>query len=183
MKPELLEPRRVRTPRGPYGWVDLRVITQGTLERLSGDARVTYLFLCAVGNSQGLSFWGHTRIERILGLNGVALRAALQELQEGDLIVRAERIVQVLPLPEAATARPDYPVIGTRLRPAQAHTPHESVVVSDALVRSFEEEAGRRLRRITGRDPLASAVQALARSLALDQALALPLAAGGGRHG
>ena len=57
MKLQPLEPRRMRRPRGAYGWVDMRAVTEGHLERLGTQTALTYLFLCTVGDTAGLSFW------------------------------------------------------------------------------------------------------------------------------
>jgi hypothetical protein len=101
MRTELLEPRRVRYPKGAYGWVELKVVTSGRLEQLGSEAALTYLFLCTVGNMLGLSFWSRPRMARTLGLSLEAVEIAIRRLREGDLIATNGRVVQILPL-EAA---------------------------------------------------------------------------------
>lgn len=98
MRLQPLEPRRVRRPRGAWGWVDLRVVTQGYLEKVGTAASLLYLFLCTVGDTAGLSFWSRTRIGRILGLDDEMIQVAFDKLVAADLIARQGQVVQVLPL-------------------------------------------------------------------------------------
>src|SRR5579863_8773160 len=99
MRVQPLEPRRVRYPRGAYGWVDLKVVTSGVLEEVGPDAAFTYLFLCAVGNMQGVSFWSRQRMAQTLGLSPDSVEVAIQKLRERDLVAANGKAVQVLPLP------------------------------------------------------------------------------------
>lgn len=98
MRLQPLEPRRVRRPRRAWGWVDLRVVTQGHLEEVGTAASLLYLFLCAVGDTAGLSFWSRARIGRILGLDEEVIHDAFDKLVVADLIARQGQVVQVLPL-------------------------------------------------------------------------------------
>lgn len=177
MRLELLEPRRVRHPRGAYGWVDLRVVTGGFLERLDPAVALTYLFLCAVGNMLGLSFWGIRRMGGVLHLDGATVKQALETLVAAGLIAWNGRVVQVLPLPEAPVPRADQPPAchqGDSSRREAAPSETATPVVkggTPAKVREFEAEAREHLRRFLGRrGPSESVVRAVAKGLALEAA-------------
>lgn len=178
MRIEPIEPRRVRFPRGAYGWVDLKIVTGGYLERLGPETSLTYLFLCAVGNVQGISFWSRQRMAKSMGLSSEAVAAALGRLQDEDLIAFNGRVVQVLPLAAATPATP--PASDAPLSPSpapspvavccpsvQAPPPAESVV-DEGSIRACEPEALRALAGILGdRTFNPVVVRALAKSIAL----------------
>ena len=69
MRVEPLEPRRIRYPKGAYGWVELRMVTDGHLQALDPSCALVYLFLCTVGNREGISFWSRSRTARTLNLS------------------------------------------------------------------------------------------------------------------
>lgn len=178
MKLQPLEPRRVRRPRGAWGWVDLRAVTQGHLEKVGTSAALTYLFLCSVGDTAGLSFWGHERMARVLGLDKEAIHQALDRLVATDLIARQGQIVQVLPIPDqTAVARallqepPSRSADTTRALPGSIASPGEpepSIPIDETEVRSHLQQARAQMARFLGRRlPSESALLALARSLAL----------------
>lgn len=172
MRVEPLEPRRIRYPKGAYGWVDLRIVTEGYLQALDPSSALTYLFLCTVGNREGISFWSRSRMARTLNLSPEAVDASLRALAGAGLIAVTERVVQVLPVPArgasqpAAPPPPTPPPITAPPSSTQAHRePNEAEIL--------DHEAGARARiaRFYGtRKPSADVVRALARSLALEDA-------------
>jgi hypothetical protein len=172
MRVEPLEPGHIRRPRGPYGWVDLRAITDGHLEPLGTEAALVYLFCCAVANAEGISFWGRDRIGRVVGLPPEQITAALQKLRRACLIVYRERIVQVLPVPNrpvesspAPVARDSTPRQGEAGRNGPAAT--EEPPPTEEEIHGQEPEARARLSRVLGQEaPLSSVVRALASDLA-----------------
>lgn len=171
MRAEPLEPRRIRHPKGAYGWIDLRIVTEGHLQALDGGAALVYLFLCAVGNSDGISFWGRPRIARTLNLPLETIDAALRALVAADLIAATERIVQVLPVPtrsesQSPPARPATPVQTTAT--SFSPRPPPQIDLSEDEIRAHEGEARVQIARICGtHKPSAGVVRALAKSLAL----------------
>lgn len=177
MRMELLEPRRVRRPRGPYGWVELKVVTGGFLERLASNEALTYLFLCTVGNALGLSFWSTNRIGRILHLQTATVTDALEALVTAGLIAWNGRVVQVLPLPsEGVQSGTDRHPLEQRKRPIASvassgndqldQNEHVDIAVASAL----EPEAREQLGRFLGtRQPSVAVVQAVAKGLARQQ--------------
>lgn len=185
MRVEPLEPRRVRYPKGAYGWTDLRIVTEGHLRGLGPEAALVYLFLCTVGNRAGISFWSRARIAQMLNLTPVQIDTALARLIAADLIAANDRVVQVLPVPDACRRHQgahdgtQQSVEGRSASKVQSHPSmpmqpireFEEPVVSDDEIRAQEPQARARIARFYGsREPSASAVHALARSLALKDA-------------
>jgi len=172
MRVEPLEPRRIRSPKGAYGWIDLRIVTGGYLEALGPTAALTYLFLCTVGNREGLSFWSRSRMARTLNLPLETVDAALQHLRSADLIAATERIVQVLPLPAPGTDPPispptDRPSSTASSSPAETQA-NTQVEVSEDEIHAQEPMARAAIARFYGaREPKQSVLRGLARSLAL----------------
>jgi hypothetical protein len=166
----------------------MRAITQGHLEKVGSAAALTYLFLCSVGDTAGLSFWSHERVSHVLGLDVKVIQEALNKLVTADLIARQGQIIQVLPIPTvttpvvvpdhrssprsiisispggAARATTTQPVVV----PEEPRSPtHQPELTADS-VRACEGQAREQIARFNGqREPSASVVQALARSLAL----------------
>lgn len=171
MRTEPLEPRRVRYPKGAYGWVDLRIVTGGYLEALGPPAALTYLFLCSVGNREGMSFWSRPRMARTLNLPLEAIDAALQLLCSTGLIAATERVVQVLPVPDSTSAPTSTPRASRPTSPpGSAHpSPTEPPAdVSEDEIRAQEPTARATIARFYGsQEPRASVIRGLARSLAL----------------
>ena len=178
MRVQPLEPRRVRYPRGAYGWVDLKVVTGGVLEEVGSDAAFTYLFLCAVGNRDGMSFWSRHRMAQILGLSPDAAEQAIRKLQERDLIAANGKVIQVLSLPALAGPSGELPADRAGIagaapyaasHPASIPTDNADVVVAldETEIRHHEAEARRRLAKITSR-VCSERVRQVARALALE---------------
>lgn len=172
MRVEPLEPRRVRYPKGAYGWAEQKIVTDGHIQALGCTPALVYLFLCTVGNREGISFWGRPRMARTLNLSGDAIDEALEALVAADLIAATDRIVQVLPVPTRSAGQPVVPPT-TPMAPAMTTTltcppvePHREP--SEDEIRAREGEARVSLARFCGRrEPSAGAVRALAKSLAL----------------
>lgn len=170
MRVEPLEPRRIRYPKGAYGWVELRMVTDGHLQALDPSCALVYLFLCTVGNREGISFWSRSRTARTLNLSLETVGAALRTLAAADLIAATERIVQVLPVPVRGASQTAAPQATTPL--PTAVSPPSTRAHRDPTeeeTRAHEPRARAQIARFMGtREPSAGAVRALARSLALE---------------
>lgn len=169
MRVEPLEPRRIRYPQGAYGWVDLRIVTEGHLQALDSSSALTYLFLCVVGNREGVSFWSRSRMARTLNLSQETVDATLRALAGAGLVAATERIVQVLPVPVLGASQPGAPEtttpLPTAVSPASASAHRDP---SEQEILDHEAEARARIARFNGtRKASAGVVRALARSLAL----------------
>lgn len=176
MRLQPLEPTRVRYPRGAYGWVDLKVVTGGFLERLAKNDALTYLFLCAVGNCQGISFWSPQRMAKTLGLTSDDIHTALERLERDDLIATKGRVVQVLSLPNPAStpvgtstsvrmAGPGVPAATSGATGEPEKLPDQPM--DEASIRAFEPQARAQLAQVFGqREVNPSVMRAVATSLA-----------------
>ena len=182
MRTEPLEPRRVRYPKGAYGWVDLRIVTEGHLIGLGQEAALMYLFLCTVGNRAGISFWSRVRIAQVLHLTPVEIDNAVMRLIAAGLIAANERVFQVLPVPDgcrrhlgardgtqqSGEGRLDGKAVSHSTTQPQRVPELVEPAVSEDEIRAHEARARAQIARFYGtREPSASAVHALARSLAL----------------
>lgn len=170
MRVEPLEPRRIRYPTGAYGWVELRMVTEGHLQALDPCCALVYLFLCTVGNREGISFWSRSRMARTLNLSLEAVDAAVRTLAAADLIAATERIVQVLPIPARGASQAAAPQATTPLPPAAS--PPSTRAHRDPTeeeIRAHEPGARAQIARFLGtREPSAGVVRALALCLALE---------------
>jgi len=109
---------------------------------------------------------------RMLNLPLQTVEAALLALAAADLIVATERIVQVLPVPARDAGQPDP--AQSKTSPAKRPVPVLKAQplrhVSEDEIRAYEPEARARIARFYGtREPSASGVWALARSIALKE--------------
>lgn len=90
---------RIRCIRGGFGWVDHRFVRDHYVERCSCVALAVYLFLIAVSDADGVSYWGDSAICDRLRIGKAELKHARAELEADDLIAYEKPIWQVLQLP------------------------------------------------------------------------------------
>jgi hypothetical protein len=95
----LLFPDRVRKIEGSFSWIDHRFITEGFLRDLSTLEILLYLFLVAVSDRNGLSFYHDDRIATLLKIDLPALGRAREGLIRRSLIAYESPLYQVLSLP------------------------------------------------------------------------------------
>jgi hypothetical protein len=97
---ELLVPDRVRRPpREGWSWVDRRFLREHAA-RLSHEAITLYLFLAAISDQRGLSFYSDTSTAIRLRMSEQAVVAARDELTAEDLVAYRSPLTQVLSLPQ-----------------------------------------------------------------------------------
>jgi hypothetical protein len=100
----LVTQRLRRPPATGWSWLDRRFLREHG-DYLSREAVLLYLFLTAVADRHGLSFYSdHTLCSR-LRLSQPALEQARQELLDRDLIAHQLPLVQVLSLPTPSIHR------------------------------------------------------------------------------
>ena len=105
----ILIPQRLRRPpRAGWSWVDRRFLREHG-DHLSRDAILLYLFLAAVADRHGLSFYSDNTLGSRLRLSLSALAQAREELLCRDLIAQQLPLVQVLSLPEPSVQRRPEP--------------------------------------------------------------------------
>lgn len=101
----VLVPERLRRPPATgFSWVDRRFLPEHAAA-LSREALVLYLFLAAVSDKDGLSFWSDVRAASSLRCSEAALASARDELVQRDLVAYACPLTQVLALPAPRVAR------------------------------------------------------------------------------
>jgi len=95
----LLCPDRIRKIEGSFSWIDHRFITGGFLQDLSTIEILLYLFLVAVSDRNGLSFYHDDRIASLLKIDLPALGRARDGLVRRSLLAYYSPLYQVLSLP------------------------------------------------------------------------------------
>ena len=101
VKKEPIDPEHVRSvPREGFSWIDRRFVREGFMEHLPREAILLYLFLVAVSDARGLSFYADPTVARILKLNQEELTQARARLVSARLILYRYPLYQVLPLPQ-----------------------------------------------------------------------------------
>jgi len=94
-----------RPPREGFSWIDRRFLRVHA-KRLSPEAIFLYLFLAAVSDQFGLSFYADATVAALLGLDVRTIARARDELIGHDLVAYRYPLSQVLSLPgEACGAR------------------------------------------------------------------------------
>jgi hypothetical protein len=106
----LVAPRLRKPPATGWSWLDRRFLREHG-DYLSREAVLLYLFLAAVADRHGLSFYSDPTLCSRLRLSQPALEQARQELLDRDLIAHQLPLVQVLSLPT--------PTIRRRAEPGQ----------------------------------------------------------------
>src|ERR1700692_1892523 len=100
----LVAERLRRPPATGWSWVDRRFLREHG-DQLSREAMLLYLFLAAVADRHGLSFYSHHTLTSRLRLAPQVLEQARQELLGRDLIAHQLPLVQVLSLPAPGVSR------------------------------------------------------------------------------
>jgi hypothetical protein len=121
----ILVAQRLRKPPATgWSWVDRRFLREHG-DYLSREAMLLYLFLAAVADRHGLSFYSDTTLASRLRLAQSVLEKAREELLDRDLIAHQLPLVQVLSLPSPGVSRRPEPgqglmLLGEVLRQAAA---------------------------------------------------------------
>jgi len=110
----LVGERLRRPPATGWSWVDRRFLREQG-DYLSREAVLLYLFLAAVADRHGLSFYSDHTLTSRLRLAPQVLQAARQELLDRDLIAYQLPLVQVLSLPAPVVSRRALPGQGLML--------------------------------------------------------------------
>jgi hypothetical protein len=110
----LVADRLRRPPVTGWSWVDRRFLREHG-DYLSREAILLYLFLAAVADRHGLSFYSDHALASRLRLSQSALEKAREELLDRDLIAHQLPLVQVLSLPSPGIRRRPEPGQGLML--------------------------------------------------------------------
>lgn len=95
----LIHPDRLRRIPNSFSWLDRRFLSDGYLERLSGEAALLYFFLAMVSDRNGVSFYGDRRTSKLLQMTCARLDCVRGELIQEGLIAYRPPFYQVLALP------------------------------------------------------------------------------------
>lgn len=108
MKPKRIpDPSRVRRCPKQFSWIDHRLVRLGHVRGRSPHALALYLVLVAVGDADGVSWYGDERLGLELSLSVGTVRELREELTDAGLIAYARPFYQVLALiDEPATLLP-----------------------------------------------------------------------------
>jgi len=105
----ILVPQRLRRPPATgWSWLDRRFLREHG-DYLSREAVLLYLFLAAVADRHGLSFYSDNALTSRLRLAQPVLERARQQLLDRDLIAHQLPFVQVLALPTPGVSRRPQP--------------------------------------------------------------------------
>lgn len=104
----LVAQRLRRPPATGWSWIDRRFLREHG-DYLSREAVLLYLFLAAVADRHGLSFYSDHTLTSRLQLSQPVLERARQELLDRDLIAHQLPLVQVLSLPTPSVSRRPQP--------------------------------------------------------------------------
>jgi len=102
---ELIEPGLRRRIPEHFTWVDHRLVREGYIRKCSIKSLGFYLFLLAVSDAEGLSYYGDKRISLELGISEDSVSELRRELISARLIVYKEAIYQLLDLQEVRQAQ------------------------------------------------------------------------------
>jgi hypothetical protein len=86
-----------------FSWIDHRIVRERHIERLTHPAAALYLFLVAVSNAEGLSWYGDESIMNRLSMNKDLLHEARVNLVRNGMIAWREPLYQVLSLERSET--------------------------------------------------------------------------------
>lgn len=103
-------PARLRKVPPQFNWIDHRLVRDKHICGRSAQALALYLFLLAVADAQGLSYYADAAICRLLPLDEAALSCARHELLAADLIAYQKPLYQVLALDTPAPPRQSQPL-------------------------------------------------------------------------
>ena len=103
----LIDHRRKRRIPSHFSWVDHRLIRNGYARKCSTEALGLYLFLTAVSDSEGLSYYGDKSISREINCTEESVSLLRKELISAELIVFNGRIYQVLDLKDSSMNIPE----------------------------------------------------------------------------
>ena len=96
----LIDHRRERRIPAHFSWVDHKLVRNGYSRKCSTEALGLYLFLLAVSDSKGLSYYGDRRIAREINCTEEKVLTLRRELVSGELVAFDGKIYQVLDLAE-----------------------------------------------------------------------------------
>ena len=100
LKKMLIDPRRKRRIPAHFSWVDHSLVRKGYCRKCSTESLGLYLFLVAVSDSEGLSYYGDKSICREISCTEEEVSCLRKELISAGVIAFDGKVYQVLDLAE-----------------------------------------------------------------------------------
>ena len=97
--PDLIDSDRVRRIRGSFSQIEHRFINGRYIDLLDTAEILVYLFLIAVGDRRGISFYSSERMGDLLKLSVRVIEKAREGLAQKGFIAYRGGVYQVLELP------------------------------------------------------------------------------------
>jgi len=94
---------RIRRVPSQFSWIDHRIVRDRHIERLTHPAATLYLFLVAVSNAEGLSWYGDESIMNRLSMDKELLHEARLCLIQNGMIAWRDPLYQVLSMERSET--------------------------------------------------------------------------------
>ena len=143
-----IDPDRIRTiPPDGFSWIDRRFVREGFVKPLEKCAAFLYLFLTAVSDAHGLSFYGDRTLVELLKLTREDLTQARSQLIGQGLILYRYPLYQVLPLPQQLKRSPRVSAISTPPTSNEAPSDNEDLMsLREFLKLKGRERPGRKER-------------------------------------
>lgn len=95
---KVLVPSQLRKVPAQFSWLDQRLVRQGRLRECAPPSWALYLFLCAVSDEQGLSYYSDASLCRELRLDVPTLTGARTQLLRAQLVAYEKPLWQLLSL-------------------------------------------------------------------------------------
>lgn len=96
---EPIDHKRIRKITGSFSWIDHRFVTGGWIDLLSMNEILFYLWLVAVGDRNGVSFYSDEKTAARIKMSVDFICESRNGLIQKGLIVFKSGITQVLALP------------------------------------------------------------------------------------
>ena len=120
MKKEIVDFGRRRKLPESFGWVDHRLVRERHIESYSPGALALYLFLVAVGDGDGVSWYSDESLRGRLNFSSETLIGARRELVSGGLTAYRKPYYQVLEVPRPASGETVFrEALGAALRESE----------------------------------------------------------------
>jgi hypothetical protein len=104
----IINPPRVGRISGGFSFIPHRFVTDGFLSSLNSSELLLYLFLVAVSDRYGLSYYSDVSICSLLHMTCQNYQNARQSLTEKDLIDFDGTVFQVLELPPSPSGQTSF---------------------------------------------------------------------------
>ncbi len=88
MQRRVICPEKVRTLPRRFSWVDQRLAREGHMKEMTPQGGVLYLFLTAVADREGVSWYSAESIRRLAGVQEMEERRSCESLSLKEIFAR-----------------------------------------------------------------------------------------------